>query len=117
MQEKELIILAIYVNVDGMSRHGAETQLQYFIDAYQDLYNDTDKNVKVYWLPITKSDTRVECVYPPPSIQATSGDIENELLKLYKLLLSSKDSDMKNILKNFERKIKLSKLDNKIQKQ
>lgn len=107
--EKELIILAIYINVGGLSRQQAEQCIFDLIKAYEDLYKDINKNVKVYWFPVDgNQQTRVECVYPPAPIN--NGNIENELLKIYKLLLNGSKDDANDIIRDIERKIKISKI-------
>lgn len=115
MKEKELIILAIYININGLSRQQAEQQISTFIDNYKDMYKDLNKEIKTYWFPTKEQETKVECIYPPPSI-INNGYIENELLKIYKLMLSAKKEDMKDILKSFERRLKLTTLVNKMEK-
>lgn len=114
MKEKELVILVIYINVDGLTQQQAKQQIYTFMKGYEDMYNKTNKDIKTYWFP-TKNETKVECIYPPPNISNGNGILENELLKIYKVLLSASKEDMKDILKNFERRLKLTTLVNKIE--
>jgi len=110
--DKELIILAIYINVGGLSRQQAEQQLYQLIKNYEDMYKDINKDIKVYWFPVSDNqETRVECIYPPSPIN--NGNIENELLKIYKLLVNSKNDEAKDIIREIERKLKINKLKNK----
>jgi hypothetical protein len=107
--DKELIILAIYINVHNMSRQQAEHQIYVLIQEYENMYKGTNKDVKVYWFPVTDNqETKVECVYPPSPIM--NGNIENELLKIYKLLVNSKSDEAKELIKHIERKLKLKNI-------
>ena len=104
--DKELIILSIYINVHNMSRQQAEHQIYILMKEYEDMYKNTNKDVKVYWFPVTDNqETRVECVYPPAPIM--NGNIENELLKIYKLLVNNKNDEAKEIISHIERKLKI----------
>ena len=110
--EKELIILAIYINVDGLTRQQAEKQIYELIKNYENMYKDINKDVKIYWFPVSGvQQTRVECIYPPAPIN--NGNLENELLKIYKLLVNSKNDEAKDIIREIERKLKINKLKNK----
>jgi len=107
--DKELIILAIYINVDGLSNQRVQNIIQSFINSYENMYNDlSNKIVKIYYLPVNNQETKVECIYPPSPIN--NGNIENELLKIYKLLVNSKNNEAKDIIRDIERKLKLSKI-------
>jgi len=106
--EKELIILAIYINVSGQSRNRAEQMIYDFIKNHEDAYKDINKDVKVYYFP--SDETRVDCVYPPPNIAGDSNVVENELLKIYKLLLNSENGEAKELIRHIEKKLKLSSL-------
>lgn len=109
--DKELIILAIYVNVDGLSRQYAQQCIHNLISQYEEMYKDINKDIKIYWFPVSKSqETRVECIYPPAPIN--NGNIENELLKIYKLLLNSKKNEAIEIMQHIERRLKINKLKN-----
>jgi hypothetical protein len=46
-------------------------------------------------------------IYP---IYNNNGNVESELIKLYKALLSSSDEEVKEIMLNVERKLKLIKI-------
>ena len=80
--DKELIILAIYINVYNLSKQHVDQVLDDMRRSYSDMYKDVNKDVKVYWFP-NQNETKVECIYPPPSISNNDGFIENELLKIY----------------------------------
>lgn len=109
--EKELIILAIYINVNGLSRQHTQQQIHEFIMDYKDMYKDINKDIKIYWFPVNgEQQTRVECVYPPTPIN--NGNIENELLKIYKLLLNGKNNEAKEIMQHIERRLKINNLKN-----
>jgi hypothetical protein len=111
--EKDLIILAIYINISGLSHIRVQQIIQEFVKNYEDMYKDSNKDVKTYWFP-TESETKVECVYPPPSIVGNTSVLENELLKIYKLIANSKNDEAKEIVRHIERKLKLSSIKNKI---
>jgi hypothetical protein len=108
--EKELIILAIYINIEGMPVSQARQSMQQIKNQYDYMYNDTNKDVKVYWFQ--SNETKVECIYPPMTYNGNN--FENELLKIYKLIFSSQPEDVKNMLSNIEKKLKLNKLLNKL---
>lgn len=112
--DKELIILAIYINVDGMSRSHSQQEMHQLISMYKDMYDDVNKDVKVYWFP--SNITKVDCIYPPPNVVGDSNVVENELIKIYKLFLSSKDGEAKDLISHIEKKLKLNKLFKKIKK-
>lgn len=108
MEEKELIILAIYINVQGRSHSQAQQIMDNVITNYQSTFDDLkNKNIKTLFFPITDGVTRVECIYP---ISNNNGNVESELIKLYKALLSSSDEEVKEIMLNVERKLKLIKI-------
>lgn len=112
--EKELIILAIYINVHGMSRQQAQQSMHELISNYDDMYKDVNKDIKTYWFPVTDNEqTRVECIYPVASINSNiDGIIESELIKIYKALLNGSNEEAKDIIMDIERKLKLNKLKN-----
>lgn len=113
--DKDLIILAIYINIGSLSRQQAEQQLGDLIHSYDNMYKDTNKDVKVYWFPVhSEQDTRVECIYPPPSVIHNDGVVENELLKIYKLLVNSKGEEAKEVIRDIERKLKFKKINDKL---
>ncbi|MFA5586578.1 MAG: hypothetical protein WDA02_08550 [Saccharofermentanales bacterium] len=106
--DKELIILAIYINMDGLSQQRVNQLMTTFMDTYKNFYSDINKEVKIYYLPVTNQETKVECVYPPAPIN--NGNIENELLKIYKLLVNLKNDEAKELIVDIERKLKLKNL-------
>jgi hypothetical protein len=76
------------------------------------MYNDTNKNVKVYWIPVRDQETKIECIYPFQHIN--DGNVENELLKIYKLIVNSKNEEVKEIVKDIERKLKFKKIKDRL---
>lgn len=108
--DKELIILAIYINVSGLSKMSAHNNMKVLMEQYEKMYDDVDHNVKIYWFP--SNETKVECIYPP--VKLNDKNAENELLKIYKLLLSSQPEEAKEMVSNIEKKLKLNSLVNKI---
>ena len=64
MNEKELIILAIYFNVGTQSEVKARTRLAETQAMYAELFNDVGKQVKIFWFPVINQPTKVECIYP-----------------------------------------------------
>jgi len=111
--EKDLIILAVYINVSHMNQQHVHQTMSQFINNYQDMYKDVNKDVRIYYLP-SETETKVECVYPPPSIVGNTGVLENELLKIYKLIANSKNDEAKEIVRHIERKLKLISFKEKI---
>lgn len=110
--QKDLIILAIYIDTEGRSRHQSDQMMHEVFSMYKDLYDDTNKDVKVYYFP--SNETKVECIYPPPNIIGdNSSFVENELLKIYKLFINSKDGESKELIQHIERKLKLNKVTTK----
>lgn len=110
--DKELIILAIYINVNGCSMSQVQRQMNDIIQTYSNMYNDTNKNVKVYWIPVRDQETKIECIYPFQHIN--DGNVENELLKIYKLIVNSKNEEVKEIVKDIERKLKFKKIKDRL---
>jgi len=104
--DKELIILAIYINVEGLSFLRGERQMHEIMKHYESMYKDINKDIKVYWFP--GKETKVECIYPP--VRLDSASAENELLKIYKLLLSAQPEEAKEMVRKIERKLKLQNL-------
>lgn len=96
--KKELIILAYYINVGGMSRQHVEETILNIIAEQEDMYEDTDKNVKQYYVPITEGQTRIECIYPFNS----NINVEQDLVKLYRLLSNINRNDLDEIITNIE---------------
>jgi hypothetical protein len=104
--DKELIILAIYIDVNNLSNSRSNQIMQNVIKQYETMYDSVNKDIKVYWFP--SNETKVECIYPP--VKLDSATAENELLKIYKLLLSSQPKEAKEMVQNIERKLKLQNL-------
>lgn len=106
--EKELIILVVYINVDGLSRQGVNEYLFQIELSYKNMYDDTDKNIKTYYLPVNNhQETKIECIYPFNK----QISLETEFLKLYKIISESSIKDeykeeVDNIIN--EMKIKLN---------
>jgi len=109
-KERDLIILAIYIDVSGMSVSRVNQQMQQIMKNYETMYDDVNKDVKIYWFP--SNETKVECVYPPVKLE--SAKAENELLKIYKILLSYQPEEAREMVSNIEKKLKLNSLVNKI---
>ena len=110
--EKELIILAIYINVYNLSSQHVQQVIENMRTSYGDMYKDVNKDIKIYYFPVQDQETRVECVYPPHPIN--NGTIENELLKLYKLIVNFQNEEAKDLIRNIERKLKFKKINEKI---
>lgn len=120
--EKELIILSIYINVKGLSKREAEEKIYQFSEKCNNMYDDTNKNVKILWIPVVDQNSKVECVYPPSPILNISNENEllniynhlvdgkndeaSELLNKYKILVNDKNDEMSVIIKNIEQIIK-----------
>jgi hypothetical protein len=85
--EKDLIILAIYINIDNNSAVRARELLYEMKAQTTKIFEDTDKNIKILWFPIHDRETKVECVYPPVS-------------------LSLQNEEAKEIIKQIEEKLK-----------
>lgn len=86
--KKELIILAYYVNVNGLSREMVIKTMNEIITMNENTFNDiSDKIVKQFYLPIKEGETRMECVYP---INTTKD-------YLVELLSSINKADLKNL--------------------
>ncbi len=116
MEDKELIILAIYINVDGKSRAYAQQMMDELTQLYNKEFNNIPNKycIKTLWFPSQNQETRVECVYPLANIISKEGIIENELLKIYKLLSNYKNDEAKEIVQHLERKLKFKKIIEKI---
>jgi hypothetical protein len=116
MEDKELIILAIYINVDGKSRSYAQKKMYELTQIYHKEFNTIPNKycIKTLWFPTENKETRVECVYPLANIISKEGIIENELLKIYKLLSNYKNDEAKEIVQDLERKLKFKKIIKKI---
>jgi hypothetical protein len=68
--KRKLIILAIYINVDGLTRQQAEQQIYQLMKEYQPdfLPDDIKENYHVehMWLPIkSPAVSKIELIYPP----------------------------------------------------
>lgn len=112
--DKDLIILAIYINVYQLSNQHIQQVLNDMRESYADMYKDVNKDVKVYYFPVQDQDTKVECVYPPSAVLQDNSAIENELLKLYKLIVNFQNEEAKELLKQIERKLKFKKINDKL---
>lgn len=108
--EEELIILAVYINVDGMSSSQTDAMIMNFKNIYLDNFKDVQgKKIKTLYFPVKNQETKVECIYPVRSVP----NVESELLNLYKLLLNGQtkdDVEVKELILDVERKLKLLKL-------
>lgn len=112
--DKDLIILAIYINVYSLSRQ----QIDQFFDemklSYALMYKDVNKDVKIHYFPVQDQETRIECVYPPSAVLQDNSAIENELLKLYKLIVNFQNEEAKDLIRDIERKLKFKKINDKL---
>lgn len=104
----ELIILAIYINVDGMSRQHTEKVINNFMEYINDSFSDTKQTIKTIVLPITDGQpTKIECVYPNNNYKAENGAI----IDIYEELLKHEYNDISmNNLKIIIRRLKIKKL-------
>lgn len=106
--EEELIILASYINISGLSRVQAQEMIYNVIESHKDMYDDVlTKKVKVYYVPITNGDSRIECIYP---VGKTISEAESKIINLYKTMLNSSDEQIKEIFEEFEIKMNLLKI-------
>ena len=116
MEDKELIILAIYINTHNKSRSHTDQMMDELTQLYNKEFNNVPNKyvIKTIWIPVETQDTKVECIYPPANIISNNGLIENELLKIYKLLSNYKNNEAKEIVRHIERKLKFKKIINKL---
>jgi hypothetical protein len=110
--EKELIILAVYINVYQLSHQHIQQVIQDMKANCDNMYKDVNKDVKIHFFPVQEQDTRIECIYPPSIVTGVS--VENELLKLYKLIVNFQNEEAKELLKDIERKLKFKKINDKL---
>lgn len=64
MNEKQLIILAAYINVDGMTRQNRDNYILNIQENMIKEYFDINKNIKIYIIPVKNQESKIECVYP-----------------------------------------------------
>jgi hypothetical protein len=68
MPKRELIIIACYINVEGLSRKIEEEEMYKLINKYrpEGLPDDINENyyIDYMWIPIKKGVSRIELVYP-----------------------------------------------------
>ena len=102
MEEKELIVFAAYINVSGLSRSIVEQYLEetrnYFDVEFKDVR--LEKNIKVLCIPI-HTETRIECIYPFNS----GKNVEEDLVKLCRLLLNVDKDKFGSVMDSIEEKI------------
>lgn len=111
---EDLIILVCYVNVDGMSRMSANKYTSEIYESLKIEYKNI-KNVKYHIIPVSGQETKIECIYPTNDKKQYT---DNKILLLYKNLLNIKYNDkveIKKIINNLERKLKIDKI-NRIKK-
>lgn len=84
--KKELIIIVYYINISGLSRQLVERMLSEIKSSYEHMYDNIDKNVVQYYVPI-HGESRVECIYP----------INNTKENLIELLSSIDKEDLKKL--------------------
>jgi hypothetical protein len=113
-EEQDLIILSVYLNVDGLSNQQVHQQLADLINNYTIYFKDSNKNIKIMWFPVVNQNTRVECIYPPSNMISKNEEVENELLNIYKLLVNLKNDEAKDIIRDIERKLKFKKIISKL---
>lgn len=100
--EKELIVFCFYVNVNGLSRQQVEQSMSKLIEMNENTFDDVNKTVKLFYLPITNGETRMECIYPFNSGQ----NLEVDIIKLYRLLSNTNKEKFNEILDSIDKKIK-----------
>jgi len=68
MPKRELIIIAGYINIEGLTRKLAEDQMYALINKYNPDSLPDDINEHYYidymWIPIKKGHSRIELLYP-----------------------------------------------------
>lgn len=112
--EEELIILAVYVNVNGLSKVQVDSMMREIVSNYEITFEDIlTKKIKTLFFPIQEGQTRVECIYPNSKY---NGEVESQIINLYKAILNSSDEQIKDFVQELERKLKLIKLKENLQK-
>ena len=110
MEEKELIILAVYVNIENQTKVQVQQCMGDIIANYQTTFDDIkNKNIKTLFFPINQGLTRVECIYPIANTYVNS-EVESQLISLYKAIINSSDEELQDIVNDLERKLKIIKL-------
>jgi len=92
MSKRELIIIACYINVEGLSKKIAEKEMFALINKYNpdELPDDINENYYIDYMsiPIKKGVSRIELLYPPKfkmdEIALEDVDLFIEELKKYK---------------------------------
>jgi hypothetical protein len=89
--KRKLIIVAIYINIDGLTRQQAEQQVYQLMNEYRPdfLPDDIKENYHVehIWLPVkSPAVSKIELIYPPifqPNID--KDEIDKMIEKLQKI--------------------------------
>jgi len=103
--EKELIILAYYINISGFSRQQAEQLIVNIMEQNENMYDDVSdtKTIKHYYVPIEEGQTRIECIYPFNN--NSNNGLDEDLVKLYRLISNINNNELNDLINNIEDKI------------
>ena len=89
--KRKLIILAIYINIDGLTRQQAEQQVHQLMTEYQPdfLPDDIKENYHVehLWMPVkSPAVSKIELIYPPIfQSNIDKDEIDKMIAKLQKI--------------------------------
>lgn len=106
----EKVILVHYINVGNKSPQRAKESMSKMIQVFKDSIPDEDKEKIIsYFIPVTNSETRVECIYPH-KISVNESDMytdsyvaekgEKDLAKLFNIDFST-DPEVQNIMQDW----------------
>lgn len=104
----ELIIVALYLNLQGQSRQRADQHIWEIKKYIEEIFDDVYQTVKVIVIPTQGQDTKIECIYPSNNNPSTH---ESVICNIYEELLKSKyDSVSMSNINTVIRKVKIKKL-------
>lgn len=105
--DSELIIIALYLNVQGQTRSQAEKHVYETKDYIDDIFGGVHQTIKTIVIPSHDVDTRIECIYPNNKKSIDNGVINS----IYEELLKDKyDTVSYNNINNIIRKVKIERL-------
>jgi len=81
---KDVIILAIYINVGNLNEEDARSYVSQATKSMQ--WNEED-NIRAIFIPVRDQETKIECVYPKYVTQKdVDADYDKMLSRLKKLI-------------------------------
>jgi hypothetical protein len=98
---KNNLIFVLYYNESSISRQDFQQVCCHFTEEFEEIG-------KLIIIPVTDQETKLECIYP--NINENKQKINDIMIKLYELMTTNKNEEFVHMIKDIDRKLKISKI-------